>query len=365
MEVCSIMSEQIRKHFPEVDILSIPVADGGEGTVESFLAAMGGKRVSLTAEGPYRENIEAGYGVAGDGTAIIEMASCAGLPLVEGRKDPGKTTTFGVGQMIRHAAEHGCRKIIVGVGGSCTNDAGAGAAAAAGVRFLDRAGREFVPTGETLSQVERIDTSGLCREIRGSEIVTICDIDNPFFGPAGAAYVFGRQKGASEQTIPLLDAGLRRLAAVISADLGVDVSAIPGSGAGGAMGGGMAAFFGSKLQSGIETILNVVRFDEVAGNYDLIVSGEGKIDSQSLRGKVVVGVARHAKKLGVPLIAVVGDIEDPMDRIYDSGVSAVFSINRVAVDFEQASLRSKADLGRTMDNLCRFIRVMEAMRGKR
>lgn len=308
--------------------------------------------------------MEAEYGITGDGTAVIEMAACAGLPLVAGRRDPGRTTTYGVGQMICHAAKRGCRKIIVGLGGSCTNDAGAGAAAAAGVRFQGRDGREFLPTGDTLDKVGRIDVSGLCQEVRNAEIIAICDIDNPFYGPTGAACVFGEQKGASADTIRRLDDGLQRLAAVISDQLGVNVSAIPGSGAAGGMGGGMAAFLGSRLQGGIETVLHLVHFDEIARGADLIITGEGKIDSQSLRGKVVIGVARHAKKLGVPLIAVVGDIEDPIDRIYEDGVGAVFSINRVAVDFPQASLRSSMDLARTIDNLCRFMRLAETMGGR-
>lgn len=356
VEICRIMDEEIRKIYPDADIVSIPVADGGEGSVDAFLSACGGKKIELTVKGPYLEEMTGFYGVLDNGTAVIEMAACAGLPLVENNKNPLKTSTYGVGQLILHAAESGCKKIIVGLGGSCTNDAGTGAVAACGVRFYNEEGKEFIPTGGTLSEIRKIDVSGFAPELKDVEIITMCDIDNPLYGPFGAAHVFGPQKGADEKMVLILDEGLRDISELIKTQLGKDISVIPGSGAAGGMGGGMVAFFDSKLQMGIETVLDTVNFNDVAKDADMIFTGEGKIDTQSIRGKVVIGVARRAKSLGVPVVAVVGDIGDDIELAYEEGVSGIFSINRVAVDFKLAKKRSKSDLALTMNNLMRFIK---------
>ncbi len=358
-EICNIMKKVILNYFPDADVLSIPVADGGEGSVDAFLSAVGGRKVLLVVKGPYFEDIPASYGVLPDGTAVIEMAAAAGLPLVGENRSAGKTTTFGVGQLIAHAAKSGCRKIIVGLGGSATNDGGAGAAAALGIKFLDEGGHEFVPVGETLGKVTSIDASRLNAALNGVDLITMCDIDNPLCGPRGAAAVFGPQKGASEEEVRLLDRNLSHLAEIIRRDLEKDIRFLPGSGAAGGMGGGMAAFFGSRLQAGIETVLNIVGFDDKIRGADLVFSGEGKLDSQSLRGKVIVGVARRTQKQGVPLIAIVGDIGDQIENVYGEGVSAVFSINRAAIPFSEAKQRCKEDLALTMDNLMRFFSVLQ------
>lgn len=357
-EICTVMGEVIRRHYPAAEVVSIPVADGGEGSVDSFLAAMGGEKVHLTVKGPYNEALESFYGVLPGGGAVVEMAAAAGLPLVGEEKHAEQTTTFGVGQLIAEAARSGAKKIIVGLGGSATNDGGCGAAAALGVRFYNRAGESFVPVGGTLKEIDRIDLSGLLPELAAVEMVTMCDIDNPLCGPSGAAAVFGPQKGADPAMVQLLDDGLRHLAAVVRWDLGKDILDLPGAGAAGGMGGGMVAFLGSRLQMGIETVLDTVGFDDLLEGADLVFSGEGKIDSQSLRGKVVIGVARRTQKHNVPLIAIVGDIGDNIEGVYDQGVTGVFSINRVAVPYKEARHRSKGDLALTMDNLLRFMRSM-------
>lgn len=355
-EICSVMSEAIRAYDAGAQIVSIPVADGGEGSVDAFLSAMGGEKVRIPVSGPYGEPMEGFYGtVDGGNTAVIEMAACAGLPLVGDNLHPDRTTTYGVGQLMADAAKRGCRKIIVGLGGSCTNDAGAGAAAGAGIRFLDENGKAFLPVGGTLSKIRKIDASDLCPELRNAEIIAMCDIDNPLYGPAGAAYVFGPQKGADPGMVSLLDGELKSLSETVERETGRDISQIPGAGAAGGMGGGMVAFFGARLQMGIDVILDTVGFETVARDADMVFTGEGRLDTQSLRGKVVVGVARRAKKLGTPVVAVVGDIGDAIDPVYDMGVSAVFSINRVAVEFKKARLRSRSDLQLTMDNLMRFL----------
>lgn len=353
-EICATMKKSILTHYPQAEVVSIPVADGGEGSVDSFLAAAGGRKVWITVKGPYFEDIQSFYGILPDNTAVVEMAAAAGLPLVGDNKRAEKTTTYGVGQLIEHAAKAGCKKIIIGLGGSATNDGGTGAAAALGVCFMDADGKKFIPVGETLNQIASIDLSHRSPALTGIDLITMCDIDNPLCGPQGAAFVFAPQKGADEDMVRFLDKGLANLAAVIKKDLDRDISNLNGAGAAGGMGGGMVAFLGSTLQMGIETVLDAVKFDTLLEGTDLVFSGEGKIDTQSLRGKVVIGVARHAKQKGIPLIAIVGDIGDQIERAYDEGVSAIFSINRVAIPFEEAKERCKSDLALTMDNLMRF-----------
>ena len=301
--------------------------------------------------------MEAFYGlIEGGQTAVIEMAACAGLPLVGENKNPSQTTTYGVGQLMLKAVSGGAKKLIVGLGGSATNDGGTGAAAAAGVKFFDKRGREFVPVGGMLKDIAKIDFSGLDPVFKGVTITTMCDIDNPLCGPNGAAHIFGPQKGADPEMVERLDSGLARLADVVKGETGADLREIPGTGAAGGMGYGMLAFFGSELRMGIETVLDTVKFDELVKGADFVFSGEGRIDTQSLRGKVVIGVARRAKTAGVPLIAVVGDIGDNIQAAYDAGVAGIFSTNRIATDFKNVRPRAKSDLALTMDNLIRFIK---------
>lgn len=358
-EICDIMSGIIKTHYPEAETISIPVADGGEGSVDAFLTAIGGKRVSLTVKGPYMEEINSFYGIIEGGkTAVIEMAAAAGLPLVGQRLHAEQTTTYGVGQLIADAIGRGAKKIIVGLGGSATNDFGAGAAAALGVRFLNSRGESFVPVGQTLSQVAEIKMDQLLPGVREAEIITMCDIDNPLYGPAGAAYVFGPQKGADPDMVVYLDKQLQAISQIVRRDLSIDVSSLPGAGAAGGMGGGMAAFLGSRLQMGIETVLDTVRFDSLLEGADMVLTGEGKIDCQSLRGKVVIGIAKRTKPKNIPLVAIVGDIGDHVESAYDLGVSAILSINRVAVNFHEAKKRSKDDLALTVDNLMRFLKAL-------
>ena len=353
--IIDIMKDVVLRHDSGCTVVSIPVADGGEGTVDAFLTALGGKRIPLFVQGPWCDDVESFYGILPDGTAVIEMAAAAGLPLAGNRLDPSRTTTYGVGELVVHAARNGSRRIVVGLGGSATNDGGCGAAAACGVRFLDSDGRSFIPVGGTLERITHIDMSTLDPCVRDAEVIAMCDIDNPFHGPSGAACVFSPQKGADDTMVKRLDAGLVHLASIVRAELGVDLQSILGSGAAGGMGGGMCAFLHSRLQMGIETVLDVTGFDSLAKDADFIYTGEGRLDSQSLRGKVVVGVAHRATRLGIPVIAVVGDIGDDIACIYDEGVSGVFSINRVAVPYEEAKARAEKDLALTMDNLMRFI----------
>ncbi len=362
IEICTIISEKINKHFPHCHVVSIPVADGGEGSVDCFLSALGGEKIFETVSSPYFEDMESFYGLIED-TAVIEMASCAGLPLVEDRKNPSLTTTYGVGQLIMAAAKKGCKKIIVGLGGSSTNDGGCGAAAAVGVKFYDKKGNEFIPVGKTLIDIDRIDLSHRAKELDNIEIITMCDIDNPMYGPAGAAYIFGPQKGADEKMILELDKGLKNLCDVIEKETGKNLKDYPGSGAAGAMGAGMIAFFDSVLQMGIETVLDTVKFDEIIEDADMIFTGEGRIDTQSLRGKVVIGVGKRAKNKDIPVTVIAGGAANNIDDAYDMGVTSIFTINRLPEDFEISRHKSKENLEATIDNILRLIKSVYIERG--
>ncbi len=358
-QICSILKEEILRFFPDAEVTAIPVADGGEGTVAAFLEAVGGTLVPVTVKGPFFQEMNCSYGILKDGTtAVIEMASCAGLPLVEGRKNPLKTTTYGVGEQILDAARRGIKKIIVGLGGSCTNDAACGLAAALGIKFYDKAGQEFVPTGGTLSSIERIDYSTRSPLLEGIEIQAMCDIKNPMYGPTGAAYVFGPQKGADPAMVQELDAGLRHLGALLDSRTGCPVSTASGAGAAGAMGAGMLAFLGSRLLPGIQVVLDIVHFDSLISDADYIFTGEGLLDGQSLCGKVVSGIAGRAKLKNRPVIAIVGGVKDKeIQDVYRQGVNAVFTINRLPQDLSVSQTFSAANLHHTAADILRLITI--------
>ncbi len=355
VEVCGIVKSKIIEFYPDSEIIEIPVADGGEGTSDCFIQLVGAQKVTLTATGPYNEKLQGYYARKGN-AAILETAMFAGLPLAEQRLNPSVTTTFGVGTMIRHAVENGCREIIIGLGGSCTNDGGTGMACALGVSFKNKAGDEFIPTGSTLGEIAHIDTASAERLLKDCKITAMCDIDNPMYGKNGAAYVYAPQKGANRDMVLLLNKNLMDLSETIKSQLGVDVSKIPGSGAAGAMGAGILAFLKGSLKPGIETVLDLAGFENIIKDADVIFTGEGRIDRQSLRGKVVIGVAARAKSKNIPVIALVGDVGDGAEAAYEMGVSAIVSINRVAMPFEKAKARSKKDLADTVDMVMRLLK---------
>ena len=355
-QVCQVMAGQLRRFFPQAQVKSIPVADGGEGSVEAFLAAAGGERRTRTVTGPFGEPVEAFYGILGDGrTAVIEMAACAGLPLAEGRLNPERATTYGVGELLLAAKEAGCTKAILGLGGSCTNDGGAGAAAALGAKFTRADGAAFIPTGGTLGEIAALDVSPVAQALQGMELTAMCDIDNPLYGEAGAAAVFAPQKGADAAMVARLDAGLRHLGQVAARCLGRDFSHLPGAGAAGGLGFGMAAFCGAQLRMGIDAVLDAVGFDSLLPGTDVVFTGEGKIDSQSARGKVVSGVAVRCRKAGVPVVAVVGQIGQGFEEMYQQGLTAVFSINRAAQPFAESRFHAGENLALTMENIARLL----------
>lgn len=357
-DICRIASEEILRLEPEAEICAVPVADGGEGTVDAFLAAVGGTRAEVPCTGPCGQEVMGFYGLLPDGTAVVEMAAAAGLPLAGACRDPEKTTTYGVGQLMAHALSRGAKRLVLGLGGSATNDGGCGAAAALGAEFLDAEGRAFVPTGGTLTQIAHIRMKGLRETLAGAEVTVMCDIDNPLCGPAGAAAVFGPQKGADAAMVARMDAGLRHLAEMLKKDVGMEVLTLAGGGSAGGFGAGAAAFFGGQLRMGIDVVLDLTDFDRKCRGASLVITGEGHLDSQSLRGKTVVGVARRARALGVPAAALVGGCETALDAVYAEGVSGVFPIHPALCTWPQAAARTEEDLRFTVGNLLRFMAAL-------
>lgn len=329
-------------HIPGWHIDALPVADGGEGTTDCFLDACGGQRIALPVSGPFGGTIDGFYGLLSDGTAVVECAAAAGLHQAEGRPDPEAATTYGVGQLLAHALDHGAKRLILGLGGSCTNDGGCGAAAALGVRFYDRQGRGFVPTGGTLADIEAIDLSGRHPGLRPGVLTVMCDIDNPLYGETGAAYIFAPQKGANDACVQRLDAGLRHLAAVLHAQLGAEVDTLPGGGAAGGFGAGCAALLCGALRSGITTVLDTVDFDRRAVGCDLVVTGEGSFDTQSLGGKAISGVAGRCQKLRVPAAVLAGRVALTPEQWAPLDLRAVRSINPAGATLEDARANAAA-----------------------
>lgn len=358
IEVCNIMKSSIKNLYKDANIISVPVADGGEGTVEAFLYALGGEKKSVWVSDAFNEQkILAHYAMLKDDIAVIEMAACAGLPLVKNRLEPDKTTTFGVGELIIDAINSGAKKIILGLGGSATNDGGCGMAAALGVKFKDEQNQEFIPTGGTLSQIYKIDMNNIYSKIKDVEFISMCDVDNPLCGKLGASAVFAPQKGADEDMVKLLDEGLAHLAKIIKRDLHIEVKDIKGAGAAGGLGAGSIAFLQSKLTKGIDVILDTINFDELVSKADIVFTGEGKFDSQSLHGKVVMGVANRSQKYKTPVIVVTGAIGENIQEAYNKGITAIFSINKEPMEFSKSALKSKENMILTMENILRLLKI--------
>lgn len=358
IEVCNIMKSSIKNLYKDANIISVPVADGGEGTVDAFLYALGGEKKSVWVSDAFNEQkILAHYAMLKDNIAVIEMAACAGLPLVKNCLEPDKTTTFGVGELIVDAINSGAKKIILGLGGSATNDGGCGMAAALGVKFKDEQDQKFIPTGGTLSKIYKIDMNNIYPKIKDIEFISMCDVDNPLCGRLGASAVFAPQKGADEDMVKLLDEGLAHLAKIIKRDLHIEVKDIKGAGAAGGLGAGSIAFLQSKLTKGIDVVLDTINFDELVSKADIVFTGEGKFDSQSLHGKVVMGVANRSQKYKTPVIVVTGAIGENIQEAYNKGITAIFSINKEPMEFSKSALKSKENMILTMENILRLLKI--------
>lgn len=345
-EAAEIMRTAAVHVVPDAEVILIPIADGGEGTIDALRA----EKIYSTATGPFFDRIDTFWGEL-NGSAVIESAACCGLPLVAGKENPAATTTYGVGELIGEALDRNFSDIIIALGGSSTNDAGCGMAAALGVRFIGDCG-DFIPTGGTLDKVLNIDITNRDMRLRGVTVMAMCDVKNPLYGKNGAACIFAPQKGAGADMVRILDNGLFHISRVIKRDLGIDVSSLEGAGAAGGMGAGVVAFLGGILKSGIDIILDTVNFDDRLRGASLVLTGEGRFDSQSLNGKVIGGIAKRTKKAGVPLIAIAGSAEDAKN-CYDSGITAVFSIQRKPLPFCEAIQETKRNLYLTTENVIR------------
>ena len=328
LEVAKAMERGVLSVFPSTEVRKIPIADGGEGTVAALVTATNGQLRQTEVTDPLGNKIIAHWGVLGDGrTAVIEMAAASGLPLVpKERRDPRFTTTFGTGELIQAALAEGLPKIIIGIGGSATNDGGTGMARALGVRFLDAAGREVAAGGGSLAEICQIDTSALDHRLKNTEIVVACDVDNPLCGTRGASAVFGPQKGATPEMVQQLDAGLAKYASCARLATGRDVAEKAGAGAAGGLGAGLMFFTPAQLKPGVEIVLDAVGFSDIVRDADFVITGEGRTDFQTAFGKAPVGVAEVAKTHGVPVFCISGGLGEGADDVLAQGIDAVMSI---------------------------------------
>ncbi|MCP1439844.1 glycerate kinase [Erwinia persicina] len=327
-QVATQIEQGFREIFPEAQYVKLPVADGGEGTVEAMVAATGGKTVRLRVTGPLGEEVDAFYGLSGDDScAYIEMAAASGLELVPAaRRDPLITTSFGTGELIRSALDKGVQRFIIGIGGSATNDGGAGMVQALGAKLLDSQGRQIGLGGGRLNDLATIDISELDARIKNCRFEVACDVTNPLLGKEGASAVFGPQKGATPELVEQLDNALAHYARIIRRDLDIDVLSIPGGGAAGGMGVALHAFCGAELRRGIEIVTEALGLDELVRDATLVITGEGRIDSQTIHGKVPIGVAKVAKRYNKPVIGIAGSLTKDVAVVHQHGLDAVFSV---------------------------------------
>ena len=329
IEVSDAIEKGIREVFPEAEIIKIPMADGGDGTVECLVNATGGKILEEKVIGPLGNEVWAFYGILGDRkTAIVEMAAASGLTLVpEGKRNPLITTTYGTGQLIKAALNQGCRKMIIGIGGSATNDGGAGMVQALGTKLLDKDGEEIGFGGGELKKIVKIDISCMDKRLSDIKVLAASDVNNPLCGPQGASRIYGPQKGATPEIIEELDESLAYFAELIKRDLHKDIKDIPGAGAAGGLGASLIAFLNAEFRPGIEIMIEAVKLEQAIKDADLVITGEGKIDSQTIYGKAPIGVAKIAKKYNVPVVAVAAIIEED-SRIFQSyGIDTLIKVS--------------------------------------
>ena len=361
--VCELLDEKARLVFPGCETVRVPVSDGGEGTADVVVSATGGKRIEVTVKNPIGKPVNARYGICRDDCAVIEMASASGLPLVPPKeRDILNANTYGTGQLILDALLRGIRKFYLAIGGSATNDGGIGCAAALGVRFLDQYGEELLPVPANLGQICRIDMSRIHPAAAESEFTVMCDVKNPLLGQNGATYVFGPQKGASESELELLEAGMSRYAGVLERTFGRKIADMPGAGAAGGLGAGLMAFAHADLCSGIETILKIVDFDRILEGADLVVTGEGNLDYQSVFGKVPYGVGMAAKRHQIPCAAIVGGMGAGASDIYACGVDSIITTINAAMPVEEAIAQAEELFSDAAELLFRMVRVGMVMK---
>ena len=339
-QVAEAMAKGVTRVLPQADLTLVPLSDGGEGLVDSLVVASGGRLLEFAVTGPLGTPVTAKMGLMGDGqTAVIEMAQASGLILVpENERNPLVTTTYGTGELIKKALELGCNHLIIGIGGSATNDGGMGMAQALGFRFFDDQGEPLGPGGGELARLARIDASDKDPRLANVQIEVACDVNNPLTGPQGAAHIYGPQKGATPEMVEFLDAALARYDRILQSDLGQDVGKVPGAGAAGGLGAGLMALLEGRLVSGIELVLDVLDFDKKTKGSNLVLTGEGKFDAQSAFGKVPMGVAHRARALGVPVVVVAGSVLPSAEILHGEGVTAYFSILNQPMSLDDAMI---------------------------
>lgn len=354
----------IKDIYPEAEIVTLPLADGGEGTVEALIEATNGKLVKKEVMGPLKEKVNAAYGILGDEkTAVIEVAAACGLPLVPyNQRNPFVTTTYGVGELISDAIEKGCREFVIGLGGSATNDAGIGMLQALGFRFLNENNEEVGLDAKALHEVWKIDLSNVNEKLKECTFKVACDVNNPLYGPQGATYVFGPQKGATPEMLKQLDLGLKHFAEVVFYELGTDIHDVPGAGAAGGLGAAFSGFLNADLQSGIELVLEIIGLETNMQGTNFVITGEGKLDEQTSMGKAPLGVAQLAKKYNIPVLALAGGITEETAVLNELGITSYFSIINAPMTLEEA-MDSKVtynNLRLTTNQLFRLLKAVNA-----
>ena len=359
LEVAEAIEAGLKKVLPDAEYVKVPMADGGEGTVQSLVDATEGRLISAEVRAPLGNKVRAEFGLSGDGrTAIIEMAAASGLHLVPSEKrNPLHTTSYGTGELILAALDEGVEKIIVGIGGSATNDGGAGMLQALGALLLDANKQPIGAGGGCLQDLAAIDLSGLDKRLADVEIVVACDVDNPLCGEKGASAVFGPQKGATPEMVQALDSGLQHFAAIAARDLGLDIQSPAGAGAAGGMGGGVLLLPDARLQAGVQIVMEAVKLAEKVQDADLVITGEGRMDAQSVHGKTPIGVAHTAKAFGKPVIAIVGCLREDYEVVYAQGIDAVFPIIRQLGSLEEILQHGRDNLVSAAQNVARIYQM--------
>jgi glycerate kinase len=357
LEVARAIEAGVKRIVPDAETVLKPMADGGEGTVQALVDATGGEMMATEVTGPLRERVKAHWGILSDKTtAVIEMASASGLPLVPPEKrNPFITTTYGTGELVRTALDHGCRKLIIGVGGSATNDGGAGMAQALGARFLDADDKELPFGGAALAKLARIDTARMDPRLADFEVTLASDVNNPLCGPRGASAIYGPQKGATPEMVKQLDAALGHYADVIKRDLDIDLREVPGAGAAGGLGLGLMVFLKAKMVPGIDVVIKATNLFADLKGAELVFTAEGRIDCQSAMGKVPTGVALAAKQFGATVIALAGEVADDCRVVFDQGIDAVLSIAPGPITLEQSMAEAEKLLSNAAECAMRFI----------
>lgn len=356
--ICELLDVSAKKIFPDCQTVGIPISDGGEGAVDAIIPSVNGEYITIIARNPLGNPVKAKYGVFQNDCAIIEMAAASGLPLISpNHRDIMHSSTYGTGQLIADALDRGYTKLHIAIGGSATNDGGIGCAAALGARFWDDSGKELAPIPENLEKIYDIDITCLHPLIKNASFTVMCDVTNPLIGPTGATHVFGSQKGATEENLVSLERGMTHYAKVIKDKLGIDISMMPGAGAAGGLGAGLMVFTHAILQSGIETILDILQFPQIIKDADLVVTGEGMMDFQSIYGKVPSGVGRACKAHGIPCIAIVGGMGKAATNLYDYGIDSIMTTINGAMPIQEALSNAEELFLNAAERMFRLVKI--------